>query len=223
MTNKSKSNKSQNKTNEICITNIENLNNIKGGKINVKDDPDKLNKDDYDSKLEDEEIEEDVEEEKDEDQEEEDEEEETEEVEQEEEKETFDKEVDEEEIDDDECLYKLTKKKNTLDIDLEEGEDNFDDEEDENEKQKNKITSKYVKPEERVTKPFLFEFERVRILGERAKQLSLGAKPMLKNIENYDPKMIARMELQNKILPLIILRELPDGRIEKWKVSELIY
>jgi hypothetical protein len=31
------------------------------------------------------------------------------------------------------------------------------------------------------------------------------------------------MELEQKIIPLIILRELPDGRIEKWKVNELSY
>lgn len=191
-------------------------NNKIGGMMHVKDDPDKLNKDDYDTKIEDEEIEEDIEEEKEEDEEELEEEEE--ELEEQEEKEIVDK---EEESGDEECLYNLTKKKNIIDIDLEEGEDNFDDEEEL--EQKNKIASKYVKPDERVTKPFLFEFERVRILGERAKQLSLGAKPMLKNIENYDPKMIARMELKNKVLPLIILRELPDGRIEKWKVSELNY
>jgi DNA-directed RNA polymerase subunit K/omega len=197
------------------------INNKTGGSIQVKDDPDKLNKDDYDSKIEDEEIEEDIEEEKEEDEEEEEEEElEDEQQEEQEEKEVVEKE--DAESGDDECLYNLTKKKNNIDIDLEEGEDNFDDEE-EQEKNKHKHISKYVKPEERVTKPFLFEFERVRILGERAKQISLGAKPMLKNIENYDPKMIARMELQNKILPLIILRELPDGRIEKWKVSELMY
>jgi DNA-directed RNA polymerase subunit K/omega len=193
------------------------INNKTGGSIQVKDDPDKLNKDDYDTKIKDEEIEEDIEEEK-EDDEEEEEELEDEEQEEQEEKEVVEKE--DAESGDDECLYNLTKKKNNIDIDLEEGEDNFDDEE---EQEKNKHISKYVKPGERVTKPFLFEFERVRILGERAKQISLGAKPMLKNIENYDPKMIARMELQNKILPLIILRELPDGRIEKWKVSELMY
>lgn len=190
------------------------------GGLPVKDDPDKLDKNDFDAKIEDEEIEEDVEE--DVEGEKEDDEEEEEEIEEvEEEKEAFDKEVDEEEIDGEECLYNITKKKNTLDIDLEEGEDNFEDEEIEDDK--NKKISPYVKPEERITKPFLFDFERVRILGERAKQISMGAKPMLKNIETYDPKRIAKMELEQKVLPLIILRELPDGRIEKWKVSELQY
>ena len=194
--------------------------NILIGGLPVKDDPDKLDKNDFDAKIEDEEIEEDVEEDVEEEKEDDEgEEEEIEEVE--EEKEAFDKEADEEENDGEECLYNITKKKNTLDIDLEEGEDNFEDEEIEDDK--NKKISPYVKPEERITKPFLFDFERVRILGERAKQISMGAKPMLKNIETYDPKRIAKMELEQKVLPLIILRELPDGRIEKWKVSELQY
>jgi DNA-directed RNA polymerase subunit K/omega len=190
-------------------------NKLQDGGLHIKDDPDKLNKDDFDSnKIDDDElIEDDVEE--------------TEEIEEHEEveevedaeKEEFDKEKDDEEGEEgDECLYKITKKKTTIDIELDVVEDNFEEDDEDNKKK-----SLYVKPDERITKPFLFEFERVRILGERARQLSLGAKPMLKNIENFDPKIIAKMELANKVIPLIILRELPDGRIEKWKVSELSY
>ena len=29
------------------------------------------------------------------------------------------------------------------------------------------------------------------------------------------------MELENKVIPLIIIRELPNGAMEKWKISEL--
>ena len=192
-------------------------NKLQEGGLQSKDDPDKLDKDDFDANkkdddelIEDDEVEEteEVEEEV----------EEVEEVE-EAEKEEFDKEKDDDEVEEgDDCLYKITKKKTTIDIDLDVVEDNFEEDDEDNKKK-----SLYVKPEERITKPFLFEFERVRILGERARQLSLGAKPMLKNIENFDPKVIAKMELNNKVIPLIILRELPDGRIEKWKVSELAY
>jgi DNA-directed RNA polymerase subunit K/omega len=64
-------------------------------------------------------------------------------------------------------------------------------------------------------------YERVRLLGERAKQLSLGAKPMIKNVDNMNPKDIAKLELENKVIPLIIIRTLPNGVKEKWKVSEL--
>ena len=186
------------------------------GGISVKDDPDKINKEDFES-----EEEEDKEDNDDEKEEEEEEEEEVEEV----EKEEFDKEKDEDEEggegEGDQCVYRLTKKKNTIDVEIEEGEDMFEDEDIQNQDESNK--SKYVKNSDRKTKPFLFDFERVRLLGERARQLSLGAKPMIKNIENMDPKVVAKLELEKKIIPLIVLRELPNGQVEKWKVSELIY
>ena len=46
---------------------------------------------------------------------------------------------------------------------------------------------------------------------------------MIKNVENLDPKIVAKLELEKRVIPLIILRELPNGTIEKWKVSELEY
>jgi DNA-directed RNA polymerase subunit K/omega len=190
-------------------------NNKLHGGIGVKDDPDKIDKEAYESG---EEEEKDDKEEDDENKEEEEEEEEEEEV----EKEEFDKEKDEDEDgvegDVDECVYRLTKKKNTIDVEIEEGEDNFEDDDIQSDNK-----SKYVKNSERKTKPFLFDFERVRLLGERARQLALGAKPMIKNIEDMDPKVVAKLELEKRMIPLIILRELPNGLIEKWKVSELSY
>jgi DNA-directed RNA polymerase subunit K/omega len=191
------------------------------GGISVKDDPDKIDKEEFESEEEedkDDNEDETKEEDKEEDEEEE---EEVEEV----EKEEFDKEKDEDEEggegEGDECVYRLTKKKNTIDVEIEEGEDMFEDDDMQNLDESNK--SKYVKNSERKTKPFLFDFERVRLLGERARQLSLGAKPMIKNIENMDPKVVAKLELEKKIIPLIILRELPNGQVEKWKVNELSY
>jgi DNA-directed RNA polymerase subunit K/omega len=229
MANKSKYNT---KSNTNTNTNNKKESNIKksGAGLNIKDDPDKLDKDDFDSNKQDDdetivEDEEAVEEEGEGDGEGEEEEAEEEEVESEaEEAETGEKDEDEggEEGGDDSCLYRITKKKTKIELDIDAvGEDNFDDEEEDDNRKK--LDSIYVKPIDRITKPFLFDFERVRILGERARQLSLGAKPMLKNIESFDPELIARMELEQKIIPLIILRELPDGRIEKWKVNELSY
>jgi len=185
---------------------------ILGSGLEVKDNPDKIDKKDFDSNEEEEidedevedvesEIEEEAEAEA--------------EAEAEEEAEVEKDEEEEGVGGDDECVYKITKKKKIVDIEFDAaGEDTFEDDEPEI----NNI--KYVKPEDRITKPYLFEFERVRILGERAKQISMGAKPMIKNVDTLDPKSIARLEIENKVIPLIILRELPDGRIEKWKISE---
>ena len=118
--------------------------------------------------------------------------------------------------DEDNCFYKyVTKKKNNIE------EDDFEDEEEMVFDDDNKVFDEIVKPEDRVTKPFLTKFERVRLLGDRAKQLSLGAKPMLKNTELLNPKEIARLELEKKVIPLIIERTLPNGKKERWHVSEL--
>lgn len=45
-------------------------------------------------------------------------------------------------------------------------------------------------------------FEKARILGARALQLSMGAKPLVKVSGSIDPIDIAALELENKVLPL---------------------
>jgi hypothetical protein len=44
---------------------------------------------------------------------------------------------------------------------------------------------------------------------------------MLKNIDGLSSKEIAKMELKNKIIPLIIERPVPNSGVERWKLSEL--
>ena len=137
----------------------------------------------------------------------------------EEEPEESEDEEDEEEVGDEgdgDCLYRFTgKKKKAKDIlaDIEVEDDFFEDEQIE--------TTTFIESSKRITKKYMTIYERVRILGERAKQLSLGAKPLIKGVENMDPKVVARMELEKKVIPLIIIRTLPNGQKEKWRVSEL--
>ena len=88
---------------------------------------------------------------------------------------------------------------------------------DDDEKHKNEI----VPNDERITKPILYKFERVDILGKRATQLEKGAKPMLKGIEGMHHKMIAKEELNKNMIPYIIKRHMPNGKIEKWYMREL--
>lgn len=118
---------------------------------------------------------------------------------------------------DEDCMYQFTKNKNIDADDIVTEEDNFDDEED---IIANKNAS-IVPPDQRTTKPFLFKYERVRLLGDRARQLSLGAKPMLTGVTTIDPKELARLELKHGVIPLLIKRPLPNGMSEVWKVSEL--
>lgn len=83
------------------------------------------------------------------------------------------------------------------------------------------ITSEIIPSDQRRTKPILFKYERVRLLGDRAQQLTLGAKPMIKNVEGLTPKEIAELEIAQNVIPLIIQRPLPNGKKERWYIKEL--
>jgi DNA-directed RNA polymerase subunit K/omega len=121
---------------------------------------------------------------------------------------------DEDEKDVKECIYSFsTAKKPSHEEELIQEEINYVSSGD---KSKNtKIASEHI------TKDFLTKYERVRILGERARQLASGAKPMIKYTEKLDPIAIAKAELEQKVLPFIIERKLPNGSIERWNVRDL--
>lgn len=72
------------------------------------------------------------------------------------------------------------------------------------------------------TLPFLTKYEMARILGQRAKQLNSGAKSFVKIPPNViDGYEIAKLELEEKKIPFIIKRPIPDGTCEYWNVSDL--
>lgn len=87
----------------------------------------------------------------------------------------------------------------------------------------NKIKTKYVPDDQRITKPIMTKYEFVRILGDRTQQIALGAKPMIRNYKEskLSPKEIALLEIKHKMVPFYLERELPNGNIEKWNVNEL--
>lgn len=72
------------------------------------------------------------------------------------------------------------------------------------------------------TFPYLTKFEKAKILGQRAKQINNGSPIFVKVTPNIiDGHTIALMELQQKKIPFIIKRPLPNGSSEYWKVSDL--
>ncbi|KAI3383688.1 hypothetical protein SNEBB_006539 [Seison nebaliae] len=79
-----------------------------------------------------------------------------------------------------------------------------------------------VDPLERTTTPYLTKYERARILGTRALQISMCAPIMVELNGEIDPLKIALRELKEKKIPMIIRRYLPDNSYEDWKVSDLI-
>jgi DNA-directed RNA polymerase subunit K/omega len=82
-------------------------------------------------------------------------------------------------------------------------------------------TVQYVKKEERVSSAKLTKYEMVRILGERTKQLTMGAKPLIKNFQGLPYDRIAEEELKLNMIPFLIERPLPNGSFELWKLEEL--
>ncbi|KAI0887319.1 RNA polymerase Rpb6 [Annulohypoxylon maeteangense] len=81
---------------------------------------------------------------------------------------------------------------------------------------------KKVPNEERITTPYMTKYERARVLGTRALQISMNA-PVLVDLEGEsDPLQIAIKELREKKIPLIIRRYLPDGFYEDWSCEELL-
>jgi DNA-directed RNA polymerase I, II, and III subunit RPABC2 len=72
------------------------------------------------------------------------------------------------------------------------------------------------------TLPVLTRYEKARVLGERAKQINMGAKPFVDVDESMiDGYLIALKELEQKAIPFIIQRPLPHGGSEYWRISDL--
>ncbi|RLF09924.1 MAG: DNA-directed RNA polymerase subunit K [Thermoprotei archaeon] len=81
-----------------------------------------------------------------------------------------------------------------------------------------------MKAEEvKVWLPRLTRYEKARIIGARALQISMGA-PVLIAVppEGMDPIKIASMELELGLLPMTIRRRLPNGRYQDIPLSWLL-
>eukprot|EP00743_Colponemidia_sp_Colp-15_P003445 GILK01003720.1.p1 GENE.GILK01003720.1~~GILK01003720.1.p1 ORF type:complete len:134 (-),score=25.86 GILK01003720.1:94-495(-) len=75
--------------------------------------------------------------------------------------------------------------------------------------------------QERVTSKYMTKYERARVLGTRALQISMNAPIMVELEGETDPLQIAEKELREKKIPFTIRRYMPDGSYEDWNVDEL--
>lgn len=73
-----------------------------------------------------------------------------------------------------------------------------------------------------VSIPFLTKYEKARIIGARAEQLDRGATPFVKVDENVmNGRTIAIMEFEEKKIPFIIARPMPNKSVEYWRMTDL--
>ena len=72
------------------------------------------------------------------------------------------------------------------------------------------------------TIPIVTRYEKARILGERAKQINAGANIFV-NVDNsvIDGYLIAVKEFEEKKIPFIVKRPMPNGGCEYWKLEDL--
>ena len=78
----------------------------------------------------------------------------------------------------------------------------------------------------RITREYFTKYEYTALLSMRAQQLAEGAKPLvgLEGLKASDPMFVwnvAKREIEQRKLPFIIRRQLPDGNSEFWSVQEM--
>jgi DNA-directed RNA polymerase subunit K/omega len=91
----------------------------------------------------------------------------------------------------------------------------------ENIDEKTIIKEEYLEGTNRISVNRLTKYEMIRILGERTKQLTMGAKPLVKNTETLSYDKIAEEELKLNMIPYKIKRRLPNNKCEIWTLDEL--
>ena len=83
---------------------------------------------------------------------------------------------------------------------------------------------KRVPDDQRITSSFMTKYEKARVLGTRALQISKNAPLMIVPLPGEcDPYKLAERELIERKIPFIIRRYLPDGSYEEWKLKDLTY
>ena len=87
------------------------------------------------------------------------------------------------------------------------------------------VEESYVKMLEskKLSRPFLTKFEKCKVLGVRAEQLSRNMPPCVELNGDETVVEIAEKELMERTIPIIIRRYFPNGTYEDWRLDELIY
>jgi DNA-directed RNA polymerase I, II, and III subunit RPABC2 len=74
--------------------------------------------------------------------------------------------------------------------------------------------------QQKITYPYITKYEKTRLLGVRATQISMNSPVMVDTNGLTDPLKIALKEFEEKKIPLIIRRRLPDGTYEDWRLTD---
>jgi DNA-directed RNA polymerase I, II, and III subunit RPABC2 len=131
----------------------------------------------------------------------------------------FDEDIDEDKINDTDDIIEQDTEINYNKYNINEDYEYSDYDDYENEPSKSNIN--LLSKDKRISSNRLTKYEMVRILGERTKQLTMGAKPIVKNYENLSYEKIAEEEFKLNMVPFKIKRYLPNNKYELWTLDEL--
>jgi len=77
-------------------------------------------------------------------------------------------------------------------------------------------------PTKHTTRPLMTRFERAKIVGMRLEQLARGAPTLVDTSKCQSIREVVMKEIEEKKLPFIIVRSLPNGKKEYWRVADLV-
>ena len=63
-------------------------------------------------------------------------------------------------------------------------------------------------------------YEKTRLIRTRSKQISTGAKPFIKTTDKFSSRETAEKELDNRTVPIELIRKMPNGTQEVWKINQ---
>lgn len=77
-------------------------------------------------------------------------------------------------------------------------------------------------PSNNTSRNVLTRYEKTKLLGMRMEQLARGAPPCVDTEGLKDIRSVALKELAERKMPLMIARQMPNGRKEYWRLEDLI-
>lgn len=77
-------------------------------------------------------------------------------------------------------------------------------------------------PAKNTSRNVMTRYEKTKILGMRMEQLARGAPPCVDTHGLSDVRSIALKELEERKTPLMIARQLPNGKKEFWRIEDMI-
>lgn len=81
---------------------------------------------------------------------------------------------------------------------------------------------KQYDPKNNVTRNVLTRYEKAKIIGMRLEQLARGAPVYVDVPDKSDLRTIVLMELEQRKIPFMIARTLPNGKKEYWRIDDVI-